>query len=92
MGKVTNPFAPVKKAGGEVTHQVDEFERPEYVEPEDADTTEADEEVPDGTAKEVMEWVGDDEDRAHRALEVEEAKDGGGRVGLKRDLNSKLEN
>jgi hypothetical protein len=31
--------------------------------------------VPDGTAKEVLEWVGDDSDRAVAALDAEEARD-----------------
>jgi hypothetical protein len=32
-------------------------------------------EVPDGTVAEVLEWVGDDSDRAVAALEAEEAAD-----------------
>ena len=94
MGKVTNPFAAVKKAGGDTAEETDDFTRPEYVEPEvEADTDEdAEEPVPDGTAKEVLDWVDGDKDRAQRALETEEAKSNGGRVGLKRDLNELLEN
>lgn len=49
------------------------------------------EEVPNGTAKEVLDWVGDDEDRAQRALDVEEAKGEDARKGLTRDLQAKLE-
>lgn len=92
MGKVTNPFAPVKKAGGEVSSEVEDFERPEYVEPEAAEEIETEEQVPDGTAKEVLQWVGDNENRARKALDVEEAKGDDGRKGLKRELTAKLEN
>lgn len=92
MGKVTNPFAPVKKAGGEIEEQsADVAERAEYVEPEVVEDEKVDE-VPDGVAKEVLNWVNNDKDRALRALETEEAKPNGGRVGLKRDLNDIIEN
>jgi hypothetical protein len=69
-------------------------ERPEYQEPEVAEETEApaEESVPDGTVKEILEWVGDDKDRAQRALDAEEAKGNSGRKGLKRELNEKIEN
>lgn len=39
-------------------------------------------EVPDGTAAFVLVWVGDDPDRAARALEAEQAKGDAGRSGL----------
>lgn len=51
-----------------------------------------DSEVPSGTAKEVLDWVGDDEDRARKALDAEEAKGEDARKGLTRDLQAKLEN
>ena len=91
----TNPFAPIKKAASDPNETVDEVtdERPEYVEPEITETEETTEEkVPEGTAKEVLEWVGDDKDRAQAALDAEEAKGNNGRKGLKRELNEKLEN
>lgn len=37
-------------------------------------TAQADDDVPDGSIDEVTDWVGDDHDRAQRALEVENAK------------------
>mgnify|MGYP003617071901 CR=1 FL=1 len=87
MGSNTNPFKAMKKAS---------FDAPEEVVEERAevDATEAVDPnaVPDGTAKEVMDWVGDDEDRAQQALDAEEAKGEDGRKGLKRDLSAKLEN
>jgi len=45
------------------------------------------EEVPGGTAVEVLNWVGDNTSRAARALEVEQAKDGGGRSTLVANLS-----
>lgn len=44
-------------------------------------------EVPGGTAAEVLAWVGSDAGRAARALEVEQAKDGGGRSTLVANLS-----
>jgi len=41
---------------------------------EDEDESEA-ESVPDGPAHEVLEWVGDDPDRAGEALETEQSRD-----------------
>lgn len=89
----TNPFAPMKKASFDTAEEV-ENDRPEYVEPEvEASDDNAEEtSVPDGTAKEVMDWVDDDKDRALQALHAEEAKEDGGRTGLKRDLNKLIEN
>lgn len=45
--------------------------------------------VPEGTAAEVVSWVGDDVDRARAALEVESEKDRP-RVGLSNDLEKML--
>jgi hypothetical protein len=90
-----NPFEGMQDAV-EVGPEEDEAARPEYVEPEatedeNGDTVDADEAVPSGTTKEVTDWVGDDKDRAQRALDAEEAKGDDGRVGLKRELNKVLE-
>jgi hypothetical protein len=61
---------------------------PETVElPEDDDTQEMDV-VPDGSAAVVLEWVGDDPDRAQAALEAEQ--EGKQRVGLTADLEKML--
>lgn len=46
--------------------------------------------VPAGSAKEVLEWVGDDKGRAQQALEAEHARDDGGRKGLTASLEGKL--
>jgi hypothetical protein len=45
--------------------------------------------VPEGPAAEVLEWVGDDKDRAKAALEAEEA--GQQRVGLTKKLKELAE-
>lgn len=60
-----------------------EGQRDEYVAP-------GDDEVPAGSAKEVLDWVGDDKDRAQQALDAEETKPNGGRKGLKNDLQELL--
>ena len=46
--------------------------------------------VPKGTTKEILEWVGDDKDRAQQALDAEEADDSP-RKTLVHDLNKKLD-
>ena len=46
--------------------------------------------VPSGSTKEVLQWVGDDKDKARRALEKEEAHEQP-RKGLVRELNEVLE-
>ena len=43
-------------------------------------------EVPDGTAKEVTDWVGDDAERAQRALDAENAQGEDARSTLIEDL------
>jgi hypothetical protein len=48
------------------------------------------EEVKSGTSREVLGWVGDDKDRARRALEKEQASDKP-RSTLIRELNEVLE-
>ena len=48
-------------------------------------------EVPSGSAKEVLDWVGDDKDRAQRAYDAEQAKDEP-RKGLSSDLEDLLKN
>jgi len=65
-----------------------ESPEPETVElPEDDDTQEMDV-VPDGSAAVVLEWVGNDVDRAQAALEAEQ--EGKQRVGLTADLEKML--
>lgn len=46
--------------------------------------------VPKGSAKEVLDWVGDDKARAQQAIEAERARADGGRKGLSRSLEHKL--
>lgn len=44
--------------------------------PEDSEAdTSDDSEVPDGTTQDVLDWVGDDSDRAQQALDAEQARD-----------------
>jgi hypothetical protein len=45
--------------------------------------------VPDGSTADVLEWVGDDQDKARRAIEAEQGKEKP-RTGLLRELNEKL--
>lgn len=79
MATAHNPFAPTQKAPeGALTAE----EAPEPQEPEE--TVEEPQGVPEGPAAEVLEWVGDDKDRAKEALESEEA--GQQRVGLTKKL------
>lgn len=47
--------------------------------------------VPAGSAKEVLDWVGDDRDRAQRAYDAEQEKDEP-RKGLSSDLEALLKN
>jgi hypothetical protein len=81
----------MKSASYETVEETED-ERPVYTEPEAVEDESTEEEVPDGTVKEILEWVGDDKDRAQRALDAEDAKGNNGRKGLKRELNEKLEN
>ncbi len=80
----TNPFQGMSDAQ-EVGPEPTVDERADYVEEYHA------EEVPSGTTREIIEWVGDDKERAQRALDVEEAKGDSGLKGLKRDLHKMLE-
>jgi hypothetical protein len=41
----------------------------------DESTSDGDDQVPEGTAADVLAWVGTDQDRARRALAVEQAQD-----------------
>lgn len=45
--------------------------------------------VPEGTTAEILDWVGDDLDRAQRALDTEQANERP-RVGLTSELNKIL--
>lgn len=59
-------------------------------EPEpEPDPTPSGDEVPDGAAKDVLAWVGDDQERALQALVGEQAKDAPRKV-LVRDLEKLL--
>lgn len=76
-----NPYAPKSQS------QAKEAEAPEVEETEEVEeTTEPTnpDEVPEGTAAEVLEWVGEDPERAKKALEAEE--EGDQRVGLSKKL------
>lgn len=42
--------------------------------------------VPAGSSKEVLDWVGEDKDRAQKALDAEHAKGDDARKGLTADL------
>lgn len=60
-----------------------EVEKEENVQ-EPEETKEEAQGVPEGSAAEVLEWVGDDKDRAKEALDAEAA--GQQRIGLTRKL------
>lgn len=79
-----NPFAPHGKApkASEAPEKVEETEEP-------AETVEEAQGVPQGSAAEVLEWVGEDKDRAKEALDAEE--EGQQRIGLSRKLRELLE-
>jgi hypothetical protein len=79
-----NPYAPHSKAPEAAVEVEKEAEAPESVE----ESTEP-QGVPEGSAAEVLEWVGDDKDRAKEALEAEEA--GQQRVGLSKKLKELAE-
>lgn len=67
--------------------------KPKKVEPEVEETAveEQDENaVPSGTTKEVLAWVGEDKDRAQRALDKEKA-DKKPRTGLTKELEELLD-
>lgn len=51
----------------------------------------AENQVPDGTAKEVLAWVGDDPERAKQALEAETAEDGKDRDSVREPLKKMLD-
>ena len=74
-----DPYAPHTEAPEAAV----EVEKEETVQ-EPEETTEEAQGVPDGSAAEVLEWVGDDKDRAKEALEAEDA--GQQRIGLTRKL------
>lgn len=67
MGTTSDPYA----AGGS-TGEV-QFFAPEVLAPVEEVETDKAQEVPVGSVAEVLEWVGDDQERAKRALEVEKA-------------------
>ena len=87
-----NPYAPHSKATeADVTVEETKDEqviRESVAAPENA-TEGSENTVPDGPAAEVLEWVGDDKDRAKAALEAEEA--GQQRVGLTKKLKELAE-
>lgn len=90
-----NPYAPHSKAsepsvtGEETKNEAVATEN--ETEPVQATSAPAPSEdsVPEGPAAEVLEWVGDDKDRAKAALEAEEA--GQQRVGLTKKLKELAE-
>lgn len=71
---------------GDPTLQKDEDGVP--IEREDADAGTESDDVPDGTVNEVLDWVGDDSERAQRALDVE--RTGQNRSSLVSQLEAKV--
>lgn len=51
----------------------------------------SEDDVPNGTTKEVLHWVDGDKDKAKRALAAEEAKGEDGLKGLQRELKKIIE-
>lgn len=83
-----NPYAPhVKATEAKLTVEA-EKDAPEAIEEENA-AEGATQGVPEGSAAEVLEWVGGDKDRAKEALEVEDK--GQQRIGLTRKLKELAE-
>ncbi len=76
-----DPFAPLSAA----PQQPPKIQAPEAAEPTSIDP----DAVPEGTIKEVLAWVGDDSDRATRALDAERTSNDP-RKGLVRQLEEKL--
>lgn len=81
---MSNPYAPKRQTAKAPKTAQESTEPQESVE----ESTEP-QGVPDGPAAEVLEWVGEDKDRAQQALEAEE--DGQQRVGLTRKLKELAE-
>ena len=79
-----NPFEPMSDVPDQDEQPRDPNERDEFKpEPED--------EVPSGSIKEVLAWVGDDKDKAKQALDAENEKPSRDRrKGLLRELGDKL--
>lgn len=84
MSASHNPYAPRVKAPAATVA----VEKTEEVQ-ESVETAPEPQGVPDGPAAEVLEWVGDDKDRAKAALEAEEADQQ--RVGLTKKLKELAE-
>lgn len=83
-----NPYAPTQKAPEARVEAVE----PEETQEETVETEEPETEpegVPEGSAAEVLEWVGEDKNRAQQALEAEDA--GQQRIGLSRKLKDLAE-
>lgn len=88
-----NPYAPRVKAS-ETSVTVEESDYDKGLRESDttsviASETSEETSVPEGPAAEVLEWVGNDKDRAKVALEAEEA--GQQRVGLTKKLKELAE-
>lgn len=83
-----NPYAPPAKATEAKLTVEAEKDAPVAIE-EDAAATEAVQGVPEGSAAEVLEWVGEDKTRAKEALEAEDK--GNQRIGLTRKLKELAE-
>lgn len=81
-GKAYDPFRATQSPLDQDVFPTASDERDEYVPNPD--------EVPAGSAKEVLEWVGGDKERAARAFEAEQQKSEP-RKGLSHDLNVILE-
>lgn len=83
-----NPYAPHSKAKELTVEDEKVEEAPKATEAEETHEEDA-YGVPQGSAAEVLDWVGDDKDRAKAALEAEEA--GQQRVGLTKKLKELAE-
>lgn len=83
-----DPYAPHEEASELTVEAAKVEEAPEVEETEEA-PEEATQGVPEGSAAEVLEWVGEDKDRAKEALEAEEK--GHQRIGLTRKLKELAE-
>lgn len=67
-------FSKGDEYAGLFAQQLVDMQCPVEVVDEDPDVPPADDAVPDGTAKDVLDWVGDDKERAAMALDLEQAK------------------
>lgn len=83
----TNPFEPMSDAPDQDAPEPQDFD----YRPEADEKPSNDDGVPVGSAREVLDWVGDDKDRAKQALDAENDKpESERRKGVLKSLNSIL--